>query len=113
MFAAHDQENFVHLQQTAAAAKPLNQGLKAFGSKTPAGKAPKTPFKIPLNDENAPLQGGKSVLRTNAKGNENLLNTVKRGPEFDKSAFITPAGQIMAGQREMNIANSRAGPRNR
>jgi len=81
MLAARiDQENRLHEQQTAAAAKPLNQGLRAFGAKTPGNKAPKTPFKVPLNDENTQFNPGKSVLKTNGK-------------IFDKpSAFVTPAG---------------------
>jgi hypothetical protein len=37
---------------------------------------PKTPFKIPLNDENGQIRGGKSALKTNGQ----------------KSAFVTPAG---------------------
>jgi hypothetical protein len=80
-----DQENFVHEQQTAAAAKPLNQGIRAFAAKTPGNKAPKTPFKVPLNDENNQYNGGKSVLKTNGKG---LNNTAGK----NKNAFVTPAG---------------------
>jgi len=77
-----DQENLLHEQQTAAAAKPLNQSLRGFTAKTPGNKAPKTPFKVALNDENNQFFGGKSVLKTNGKA------TIK----FDKSAFVTPAG---------------------
>jgi hypothetical protein len=91
MLAAHiDQENFVHGQQTAAAAKPLNQGAKGYAAKTPGRKAPKTPFKVPLNDENALFRGGKSVLKTNGKAEEKAHGTTK--PAFDKSAYLTPAG---------------------
>jgi hypothetical protein len=80
-----DQENFIHGQQTAAASKPLNQNLRAFAAKTPGNKAPKTPFKVPLNDENA-IYGGKSGLKTNGG---------KAKPTLDKSAFITPAGSSL------------------
>ncbi|KAJ9663429.1 hypothetical protein H2201_005637 [Coniosporium apollinis] len=89
MLAVRDQENFVHGQQTAAAAKPLNQGLAA---KTPGNKAPKTPFKVALNDENVVFRGGKSVLKANGKGNENLFTGAKKGTEVDKNTFVTPAG---------------------
>ena len=93
MLAARaDQENAVHAQQTAAAAKPLNQGLKGFTAKTPGNRAPKTPYKVPLNDENATYQFGKSALKTNAKGQENGLTVGKAGGKVDKSAFVTPAG---------------------
>jgi hypothetical protein len=85
-----DQENLIHEQQTAAAAKPLNQGLRGLTAKTPGNKAPKTPFKVPLNDENAQYNGGKSVLKTNGKAFDNTLG--KKGPVFDKNAFVTPAG---------------------
>jgi hypothetical protein len=65
--AAHDQENAI---------RNISIGP---GGKTPGNKAPKTPFKVPLNDENVFKQAGKSVLKTNGKGNEN--------------AFLTPAGE--------------------
>ena len=66
MLAARDQENLVHGHQAAAAAKPLNQGLGQLLPKTPGNKVPKTPFKVPLNDENilGGLGGGKTGLKT-------------------------------------------------
>lgn len=90
MLAAHtDQENLVASHQQAAAAKPLNAGTRAFGAKTPAHKAPKTPFKIPLNDENGATRAGKTA----GKGVENqLLPTGKKGGKADGNAFVTPAG---------------------
>jgi hypothetical protein len=89
MFAARaNQENAVYGQQTAAAAKPLNQGVKGFAPKTPGNKAPKTPFKLPLNDENAALRGGK----TGGKGKDGLFAEGKSG-KVDRSAFVTPAGE--------------------
>jgi hypothetical protein len=72
--AAHDQENAIRNISVGPGGKPLNAAAK--GAKTPGNKAPKTPFKIPLNDENVIKQTGK----TNGKGNEN--------------AFLTPAGMI-------------------
>ena len=96
VLAAKDQENFVHGLQTAAASKPLNAGLKGFGAKTPGNKAPKTPFKVPLNDENAFAKGAKSVLQTKAKGSENLFMTGKKEGKLDSNAFVTPAGTLDA-----------------
>jgi hypothetical protein len=95
MFAARaDQENAVHAQQTAAAAKPLNQGVKGLTAKTPGNRAPKTPFKIPLNDENAVQVAGKSALKTIGKGaGDKSFGTVKKGALGDKNAFVTPAGR--------------------
>lgn len=93
ILAANDQENLVHNLQAGAAGKSLNAGLKGFNAKTPGNKAPKTPFKVPLNDENAVFKGGKSVLKTNGKGNENVLMTVKKGGKLDDNAFVTPAGK--------------------
>lgn len=69
--AAKDQENFVHSLQTA-------QHIK--GAKTPAAKAPKTPFKVPLNDENVFGKGGK----TGKEGKSTL----------QPNAFVTPAGML-------------------
>ena len=95
MLAARDQENLVHGHQAAAAAKPLNQGARQLPPKTPGNKAPKTPFKIPLNDENGIFGNGagpKTTFRINGKGNENLMTGTKTGGLGDKNAFFTPIG---------------------
>ena len=87
MFASRaNQENAIYEQQQAAAAKPLNQGVKGLAPKTPGGKAPpKTPFKVPLNDENATFGGGK----TGGKGG---LFGDGKSAKAEKSTFVTPAG---------------------
>ncbi len=85
MFAARvNQENAIYTQQTAAAAKPLNQGVKGLAPKTPGNKAPKTPFNRQHNDENAAKTGG--------KGKQDGLFGEGKGGKVDKSAFLTPAG---------------------
>ncbi len=89
MFAVRDQENLVHGQQQAAAAKPANQGIRGLQPKTPGNKYPKTPLRVPLNDENAPTAFGKSVK---GKGIENLVTGAKKNATFDKNAFVTPIG---------------------
>jgi hypothetical protein len=91
--AAHDQENAVRSLQLGPGGKPLATGSKSFNAKTPGNKAPKTPFKVPLNDENDFTRGGKSVLQTKGKGSENLLMTSKKGGKLDANAFMTPAGK--------------------
>ncbi|KAJ4300883.1 hypothetical protein N0V90_002971 [Kalmusia sp. IMI 367209] len=106
--AAKDQENFVHNLQAAAASKPLNAGLKGLHAKTPGNKLPKTPFKVPLNDENAFGKGGKSVLQTKGKGNENLLMTVKKDGKLDSNAFLTPAGPRTRAPLGMKTTNAKA-----
>ncbi|KAL2860885.1 uncharacterized protein BJX67DRAFT_367714 [Aspergillus lucknowensis] len=83
MLALRDQENLVHNHQTVAASKPLNQGVKQLQPKTPGARAPKTPFKVPLKDENDPLAFGKKTVKTVGKQNENAKLSVK-------DAFITP-----------------------
>lgn len=94
MLAARDQENLVHNHQTVAASKPLNHGVRGLQPKTPGNRFPKTPLKVPLNDENAPGGfGGKSVLKTKGKGAENLILGGK-----DKNAFITPVGRSTENQ---------------
>ena len=82
MFAVRDQENLVHGHQTAAASKPLNQSTRQLPPKTPGNKVPKTPLKIPLNDENEnnDLGAGKATLK--AKGGL-------------KNAFVTPIGEML------------------
>lgn len=89
MFAARsDQENLVYDHQRTAAAKPLNNAL---GANTPANKAPKTPFRKQLNDENDAFRSG---FRTGKKGNDILFTKGKKTADVDKNAFITPAGQF-------------------
>lgn len=90
MFATRDQENLVHGHQQVAASKPLNQGTRSLQPKTPGNRFPKTPLKLPLNDENAPgggLGGKGSVLGTKGKGLGGKDSTI------DKNAFITPMGK--------------------
>ncbi|CZR69163.1 uncharacterized protein PAC_19063 [Phialocephala subalpina] len=85
MLAVRDQENLVHGHQQVAASKPLNQTTRGLQPKTPGNKYPKTPLKIPLNDENVPTEFGKTGK---GKGLENLISGKKTA--FDKNAFITP-----------------------
>lgn len=78
MFAAHEQENLLSARETAAATK--QQTARTFQPKTPGARFPKTPLKVPLNDENAARgHGGKSVLLPKTKA--------------DKAQFVTPAGE--------------------
>jgi hypothetical protein len=91
MLAARDQENLVHGHQQVAASKPLNQGTRGLQPKTPGNKYPKTPLKVPLNDENALTGfGGKTGK---GKGLENLVIGGKKAT-FDKNAFVTPMGEF-------------------
>ncbi|KAK3327498.1 hypothetical protein B0T19DRAFT_164588 [Cercophora scortea] len=84
--AHHDQENrFGH---TAVSSKQQQQ------AKTPGARYPKTPLKVPLNDENTNHGfGGKSALRT--KGNNENITTIGKGGnglgKANKSAMMTPA----------------------
>jgi hypothetical protein len=89
MFAARDQENLVHGHQQAAASKPLNQNTRGLQPKTPGNKFPKTPLKIPLQDENAPF--GLEAKLVKVKDSENLA-TGKKGTAFIKDDFVTPMG---------------------
>lgn len=110
MFAARaDQENFVHGQQQAAASKPLNQGVRGLGAKTPGNKAPKTPFKKPLNDENYDF-GGKAGGKTGKKGGDTLFaKGSQKGADLDKNAFVTPAGPRNRAPLGMKTTNAKAG----
>lgn len=78
MFAPRSHnENAIHAHQTAAAAKPLNQGLKGLAPKTPGNKLPK-------NDENAAIQPGKTGGGKGGKEGGGL-----KGEGW---GFVTPAG---------------------
>ncbi|KAJ8608048.1 hypothetical protein MRB53_039883 [Persea americana] len=74
MFAYRDQENLVDQQQQAAAAKPLNQGIK--------GLAPKTPGNTFKSSNNG---------RTQRQEDENRVFGTLRGAKQDKLSFVTPA----------------------
>lgn len=85
MLAHRDQENLVHSHQTAAASKSLNQNVRPLQPRTPGTRLPKTPFKVPLHDENDPLTFGKKTIRENGRRNENAKPA--------KDAFQTPFGK--------------------
>lgn len=91
MLAARDQENLAHGHQAAAAAKPLNQGVKQLAPKTPGNKTAKTPLKLPLNDENGATAfgGGKKTV---GKANENSIFGAKKGGMMENKGFVTPMG---------------------
>ncbi|KAK3297455.1 uncharacterized protein B0H64DRAFT_124441 [Chaetomium fimeti] len=104
--AHHDQEN-VYTHQAGASKQQLQ-------AKTPGARFPKTPLKVPLNDENSNHGfGGKSVLR--GKGNNENTLTVGKGAnglgKSGKSAMVTPAaprtGRAPLGNKTTN-AKARA-----
>jgi hypothetical protein len=78
MLAARDQENLAHGHQTVLRRSHSIRGQSL--PKTPGNKASKTPFKLPLNDENAPpgFGGGKTGLKVNGRGNDNLIIEERR-----------------------------------
>ncbi|KAF9886030.1 hypothetical protein FE257_012086 [Aspergillus nanangensis] len=88
MLAFRDQENLVHAHQSVAASKPLNQGAKQLQPRTPGARAPRTPFKVPLNDENDPLAFGKKTTKGTGKGTVKQSQNTKLSV---KDAFMTPA----------------------
>ncbi|MCJ1393730.1 hypothetical protein MMC18_006606 [Xylographa bjoerkii] len=110
MLAARDQENLVHGHQAAAAAKPLNQGSRQLAPKTPSNKAPKAPFKLPLNDENGTISlgGAMTAGKTLAKGKENLPVGSKLGGLTMKNAFTTPIGPRNRAPLGMKTTNAKA-----
>lgn len=89
MLAARDQENLVSRHQNGAT-------LKQQQNNHPGSRYPKTPVKIPLNDENAGhMKGGaKSILGNRTRGNENAT-TSKGLKGLDKSNFVTPMGTLL------------------
>ncbi|KAK4039810.1 hypothetical protein C8A01DRAFT_46770 [Parachaetomium inaequale] len=104
--AHHDQEN-VYTHHAGASQQQLQ-------AKTPGARYPKTPLKVPLNDENANHGfNGKSVLR--GKGNNENTLTVGKGAnglgKSGKMAMVTPAaprtGRAPLGNKTTN-AKARA-----
>lgn len=80
MLRAHqDQENLVSIHQANAASKQHGT-TRALQPKTPGARYPKTPLRVPLNDENVVRGlGGKSILANKTKG--------------DRAQWQTPAGK--------------------
>ncbi len=76
MLAIRDQENVIHGHQTAAAAKPLNQGVRGLAPKTPGHNGAKN-----VNNK-FPIRG---------KDDENAMFLGKKG-DGDKHTFVTPLG---------------------
>jgi len=104
MFATRgNNENAVYEQQRAAAAKPLNQGVKGLAPKTPGNKAPQTPFG--RNDENAAFNHGK----TGGKGKDGGLFGKGDGGKIERSAFVTPAGMrfLLRCRQELVLTTTR------
>lgn len=105
MLASRDQENLLHSHQTVAAAKPLNQGVRQLAPKTPGQKQTKTPFKVPLNDENGRAGFAKNPKlgynggRNEAFGKEGGLN--------GKNALATPMGQRNRAPLGMKTTNAK------
>jgi hypothetical protein len=91
MLATRDQENLVHAHQSAAAGKPLNQGVRGLQPKTP-GNSLKTPFRPAKNDENR----------------NQTLKGAKTG--VDKNAFVTPAGLRARAPLGAKTTNAKAQP---
>jgi len=83
MFATRDQENVFHDQQTAAAAKPLNRGVRGIAPKTPGNNGGKITF------------GNLLTIRKFAnKDNENInVTRTKKGGNAEKHSFTTPVTQ--------------------
>ncbi|KAK0652225.1 hypothetical protein B0T16DRAFT_405757 [Cercophora newfieldiana] len=82
MLAAHHEQENVYTHQAGASKQQLQ-------AKTQGARFPKTPLKVPLNDENANHGfGGKSALRT--KGNNENIATLGKGGKPGR-AMVTPA----------------------
>lgn len=110
MFAARaNQENTIYEQQTAAAAKPLNQGVKGFAPKTPANKPARTPFKAPLNDENVTF----GVPKTAGKVKQDGLFGEGKSGKAGRNTLVTPAGKQSSSRSNDAGLTLPSGPRNR
>ncbi|MCJ1333242.1 hypothetical protein MMC10_009936 [Thelotrema lepadinum] len=107
LLAQKDQENLTYGHQTAAAAKPFNQGNRALASKTPGNKTAKTPFKLPLNDENG-IEAAKTGLKK-SKGNDDLFTGPKKTAS-NKNAFATPVAPKTRAPLGQKTTNAKAKP---
>ncbi|KAI1920744.1 hypothetical protein LOZ52_005403 [Ophidiomyces ophidiicola] len=113
MLAAKDQENLVHSHQTVAAAKPLNHDVRSLQPKTPGNKVPKTPFRIPLNDENNPLTFGGLGKQTAGPRlfqaqKENVVRQAGKDGLGEKRPLATPMGNQNRAPLGMKTTNAKA-----
>jgi hypothetical protein len=95
MLAARDQENLVYSHQLNAAGKSLNKNIPTQQSLKPRERAPKTPFKQSLNDENKITAYGapKTGPTNRGKGDENLGPGKTKDGKLDNQSFVTPMGK--------------------
>ncbi|KAI1075231.1 hypothetical protein F5B20DRAFT_560499 [Whalleya microplaca] len=121
MLAARDQENLVFNRQNSAALKQQQGSTnRQLQPKTPGARYPKTPIKIPLNDENGAhaVGGAKSVMGGRSKGTENAMTTRGKGTKGkgpDKSNYVTPMGprsRAVLGDKTTNAKATGAKPIN-
>jgi hypothetical protein len=87
MLSVRDQENLVARHHNGAVMKQQNIG----------SRYPKTPVKVPLNDENVShvLGGAKSIIGNRTRGNENAAPATKGYKGLDKSSFVTPMRELL------------------
>lgn len=90
MLAAHHEQENIYTHHAGTTKQQLQ-------AKAPGARFPKTPLKVPLNDENVQNGfSGKSGLRT--KGNNENTATVMKGGnglgKAGKSNLVTPAGEV-------------------
>ena len=79
LLAQQDQENLTYGHQTIAASKSLNQAKKALLPKTPGIKTTKTPFRLPLNDENGIDARKASLKKGKGKGDVFVTPNAPKG----------------------------------
>jgi hypothetical protein len=114
ILAFRDQENLTHAHHTTAAAKPLNQGVRALQPKTPGNF--KTPFRPAQNNENVPLRtigkGGTSKLDKNVLATHFPQARAPLGAKTTNAkAFQTPApltGKSLRHGRQLSASARRS-----
>ncbi|KLU92271.1 hypothetical protein MAPG_11217 [Magnaporthiopsis poae ATCC 64411] len=108
VLAARDQENLAFSRQTVAAAKSHATMSSQLTAKTPGALYPKTPLKVPLNDENTTTVFGKGMTGNQSKhGNENV-RTVGKGKAILATPLEPRTGRAPLGNKTTN-AKARTG----
>lgn len=104
--AARDQENLVNAHSTAAASKPLSQGLKGLQPKTPGNKSIQTPHRARFADENTD-----ATVRRGKNGQKEDL-VLKTGGKITRIVAGTPAPLVPRTILANKTTNAKAEPKN-
>jgi len=92
--SVRDQENLTHTYQQAAAAKPLNQGIRGLAPKTPGNNGTRNGL------------NGRTGRGNRGQDDENMFLLGPKTGKTGKPSFVTPSGRFDACARQYPVSNT-------